>query len=182
MCVSICKCKNCRNFYTKKVGLDCTNCPHVFDDKDVDCTFGKGVQNCPHYVSMDTQTPAYTPPPFRKPVPAPAPMSSYKVELLPCPFCGGKATIMNAQKLFERSRKLFATCLVCGVEMPRIARSRKEAAEAWNRRADEASPWDEAPPWPKENPHVIVHPVGHQPTKAVDEKPPNCSTSVQKPK
>lgn len=135
MCVSVCKCKSCRNFFTKKVGLDCTNCPHVFDDKDVDCTFGKGVQNCPHYMPMDTQTPTYTPPPFRKPVPAPAPNSLH--ELLPCPFCGGKATMMNAQKLFERRSKYFVTCLECGVETPRTGRTRKEAFAAWNRRADE---------------------------------------------
>lgn len=42
----------------------------------------------------------------------------------------------------------------------------------WNRRqADE--------PWSKENPHVIAHPVVHQPTKAVDSDPPNCGSSVQ---
>lgn len=57
-------------------------------------------------------------------------------ELKPCPFCGGEATIINAQQPFERRRKLFATCTVCGVEMPRIARSMKEAKEAWNRRTD----------------------------------------------
>lgn len=153
MCVSICKCKSCRNFFTKKVGLDCTNCPHVWDDKDVDCTFGKGVQNCPHYVSIDTQTPAYTLPPFRKPVPAPAPGSIHK--LLLCPFCGGAATLENAQKLFDRRSKYFVRCSRCGVETPRTFRARKEAFAAWNRRIEDE-------PWPKENPHVIAHPVVHQ--------------------
>ena len=90
--------------------------------------------------------------------------SLYEAELLPCPFCGGKAIIMNAQKPFERRRRAFAACMVCGVEMPRIARSKKEAAAVWNRRiADE--------PLSKENPHVIAHPLVHQPTKAVDSDP-----------
>lgn len=175
MCVSVCQCKNCRNLYTKKVGLDCTNCTHLWSNTGVDCTFGKGVQTCPYYVPLDIQTPTHTTPEFRKPVPAPAPMSLYKYELLPCPFCGGKAQIVNAQKPFERRRRFFVTCLVCRVEMPRIARSREEATKVWNRRqADE--------PWCKENPHVIAHPVVHQPTKSVDSDPPNCGSSVQKPK
>lgn len=170
MCVSICQCRNCKNLYTKKVGLDCTNCPHLWSNTGVDCTVGKGVQTCPHYLPLEPQTPE-----FRKPVPAPAPMSLYEYELLPCPFCGGKARVLNAQKPFERRRQAFVACTMCGVETPRIARSRKEAIEAWNRRqADE--------PWCKENPHVIAHPVVHQPTKAVGSDPPNCGSSVQKPK
>lgn len=167
MCVSVCQCKNCRNLFTKKVGLDCTNCPNLWGNKDVDCTFGKGVQNCPYYVSMDTQTPAYTPPPSRKPVPAPAPHSVHK--LLPCPFCGGTATMMNAQKFFDRRGKYFITCLECGVETPRTGRTRKEAFAAWNRRAERMS-------------EERWNPLGHQPTKAVYSKPPNCGSSVQKPK
>ena len=174
MCVSVCQCKNCRNLFTKKVGLDCTNCPHLWRNKDVDCTFGKGVQGCPHHASMDDPTPAYTPPEFRKPVPAPALMSCYQFELLPCPFCGGRAQILRTQKPLASKERFFVASGVCGVEMPRIARTRNEAAEVWNRRqADE--------PWSKENPHVIAHPVVHQPTKAVDSDPPNCGSSVQKP-
>lgn len=172
MCVSVCQCKNCRNLFTKKAGLDCTNCQHLWSNKGVDCTFGKGVQGCPFYMPMDT--PIYTPPPFRKPVPDPAPMSLYEYELLPCPFCGGKADFMEGDP-FGGARRFFAICSMCGAAMPGVAKSRNEAAEEWNRRiADE--------PWSKENPHVIAHPVVHQPTKAVDSDPPNCGSSVQKPK
>lgn len=111
-------------------------------------------------------------PTFRKPCTAPAPKPLYEEKLLPCPFCGGKAQILNDQKPFERRRHAFVTCLVCGVETPRIARSRKEAIAAWNRRADEEHPW------PKENPHVIAHHVGgYQPTKTAGANPPAPPTS-----
>ena len=61
-----------------------------------------------------------------------------ETELKPCPFCGGKATIINAQQPFERIRKCFATCTVCGVEMPRTARSVKATTKDWNRRTTDA--------------------------------------------
>ncbi len=49
MCVKSCQCRSCEKICNKQKGLDCTNCEHQWDNKDVDCTFGKGVQNCPHY-------------------------------------------------------------------------------------------------------------------------------------
>ena len=54
------------------------------------------------------------------------------VELKACPFCGGKAQIMHT-KNFDATR-WFVTCLVCGVETPRIARNAAEAYRAWDRR------------------------------------------------
>ncbi len=57
-------------------------------------------------------------------------------ELKPCPFCGGVPMILRTNPVFEESKpRFFVTCAVCGVEMPRIARTRKVAAEVWNRRA-----------------------------------------------
>lgn len=56
-------------------------------------------------------------------------------KLKPCPFCGGKAEMMSLKNYTTR---FFATCLVCGVEMPRIARTRKQAVDVWNRRVDNA--------------------------------------------
>lgn len=57
------------------------------------------------------------------------------VELKACPFCGGKAQIMHTKNV--DATKWFVTCLVCGVETPRIARNAAEAYRAWNRRTDE---------------------------------------------
>lgn len=57
-------------------------------------------------------------------------------ELKPCPFCGHKAAIQKYENPNDGRFKYFATCLVCGVETPRIARTVKEAECAWNRRAE----------------------------------------------
>lgn len=54
------------------------------------------------------------------------------VELKACPFCGGKAQIMHTKNV--DATKWFVTCLVCGVETPRIARNAAEAYRAWDRR------------------------------------------------
>ncbi len=53
MCVKSCECRNCNVIFNKKMGLDCTNCPYQWGNKEVDCTFGKGVQNCLHYISIE---------------------------------------------------------------------------------------------------------------------------------
>lgn len=98
----------------------------------------------------------------------------YEVELKPCPFCGGKVKNMSVSYGVAG----IITCDICKTKFV-IPWNESETANdlhnAWNRRQEERS-------WPKENPHVIAHPVGHQPTKATDTAPPNCSTSVQKPK
>lgn len=58
-------------------------------------------------------------------------------ELKPCPFCGGKAIILQTDTSYRYS-KYFATCNSCGAEMPRVCRTREEAIEVWNRRVDNA--------------------------------------------
>ncbi len=68
------------------------------------------------------------------------------VELKPCPFCGGKSVRLNAYGFGQWS----AECLSCYVETKRYMGStatkfkgaimqtgRKEAIEAWNRRAED---------------------------------------------
>jgi Lar family restriction alleviation protein len=52
-----------------------------------------------------------------------------------CPFCGCKAILCSTGNHFA-AEKFFVSCGVCGVETPRIARTRKEAIAAWNSRAD----------------------------------------------
>ena len=58
----------------------------------------------------------------------------FEIKLKPCPFCGGIADVVRIEK-WEKVI-FFATCLYCGAEMPRNSRTVIEAAEAWNRRAD----------------------------------------------
>ena len=53
-------------------------------------------------------------------------------ELKPCPFCGGEAEIISGA---SNRQVFFVTCDTCGAETPWIARTKAEAAEAWNRRA-----------------------------------------------
>ena len=53
MCVKPCECRNCKIIFNRKMGLDCTNCPSQWDNKDVDCTFGNGVQNCKNYNQIE---------------------------------------------------------------------------------------------------------------------------------
>ena len=60
--------------------------------------------------------------------------------LKPCPFCGGEAQIARTMHMGMRAYRFFAVCLVCGAEMPRTSRTMTQAAEAWNRRGDNAQP------------------------------------------
>lgn len=52
-----------------------------------------------------------------------------------CPFCGGKAIILQTDTFYSCA-KYFATCVSCGVEMPRVCRTREQAIEVWNRRVE----------------------------------------------
>lgn len=55
-------------------------------------------------------------------------------KLKPCPFCGGRAIILQTETFFSYPR-YFATCDSCGVETPRVYKTRAKSIEAWNRRA-----------------------------------------------
>lgn len=57
-------------------------------------------------------------------------------ELKPCPFCGGKAVLLHTEGIYELSH-FFVTCNSCGVETPRVCRTKEQACEVWNRRVDE---------------------------------------------
>lgn len=46
MCVKSCQCNSCNRFDT------CADCQYQWENKDVDCTFGDGVQGCAHYISF----------------------------------------------------------------------------------------------------------------------------------
>ena len=52
-------------------------------------------------------------------------------ELKPCPFCGGKAEIASLSKI-----AIGVFCNKCSAEIG-IYRTKQEAIEAWNRRANE---------------------------------------------
>ena len=50
-------------------------------------------------------------------------------ELEPCPFCGGEAD-------YHIHERIGVECLACGAGFATVFGSREEAAEAWNRRAE----------------------------------------------
>lgn len=58
-------------------------------------------------------------------------------KLKSCPFCGGKAIILHTDPSYQLSH-FFVTCNSCGVETPRVSRTREQAIEVWNRRVDNA--------------------------------------------
>lgn len=60
-----------------------------------------------------------------------------ETELKPCPFCGGEAWVIPQPTYRGNTYQYFATCTICGVEMPRTARTESEAIERWNRRVPE---------------------------------------------
>lgn len=49
--------------------------------------------------------------------------------LKPCPFCGGEAD-------YHIHERIGVECLACGAGFATVFGSREEAAEAWNRRAE----------------------------------------------
>ena len=54
-------------------------------------------------------------------------------ELKPCPFCGGKASIMRYSYI---TKEHYCFCTSCKVRMPNSL-TREEAIERWNRRAED---------------------------------------------
>ena len=61
-----------------------------------------------------------------------------KLELLPCPFCGGEADSYNFPTYRADRLGYFVTCRFCDARMGDheggYFKSDKEATEAWNRR------------------------------------------------
>ena len=58
-------------------------------------------------------------------------MSMSKINLLPCPFCGGEARIIGAV-----GTVFWVKCTECGAETQSEI-TKQRAAERWNRRAGE---------------------------------------------
>ena len=57
---------------------------------------------------------------------------SEKVELKPCPFCGGEAHPDNTW-ILSGARKWVVHCIKCGASIG-FYETKKKAIEAWNRR------------------------------------------------
>lgn len=57
-------------------------------------------------------------------------------ELKPCPFCGGKASIMRYHHISNAS---YCYCKSCKVKMPNSL-TKEEAIKKWNTRTEEATP------------------------------------------
>lgn len=56
-----------------------------------------------------------------------------KIELKPCPFCGGEADLSDTAVRTKQGKKLWSVeCMECGVILDR--ESREDALEAWNNR------------------------------------------------
>lgn len=57
------------------------------------------------------------------------------MELKPCPFCGGEACMQ--EHVFHGYTSTYGVvCLDCCAETRQFYDTKEEAAEAWNRRAD----------------------------------------------
>lgn len=60
------------------------------------------------------------------------------IELKPCPFCGNSKSILLHENIMDCYFIGYSvSCCGCGVET-RYFKSKEKAAEAWNRRADDA--------------------------------------------
>ena len=55
-------------------------------------------------------------------------------DLKPCPFCGGKASMIDTSPYHD----YYVKCLKCGIEQ-KLYKSRRTATVAWNRRKHERS-------------------------------------------
>ena len=58
---------------------------------------------------------------------------SAKVELKPCPFCGGKANCYDFAWMVESNKDWTVECTNCGAIIPPYG-IKEESIEAWNRR------------------------------------------------
>lgn len=57
-----------------------------------------------------------------------------KIELLPCPFCGGEAEIEEMKRgILKPTTGYWITCKLCGCHS-RAGFDRRKAVEDWNRR------------------------------------------------
>lgn len=63
-------------------------------------------------------------------------MTMSKVELKPCPFCGGKSWVIKIPN--ESNKKYVVVCKDddCGASLGNYSETREEAINAWNKRAD----------------------------------------------
>lgn len=62
-------------------------------------------------------------------------MTMSKVELKPCPFCGGKSWVVKIPN--ESNKKYVVVCKDddCGASLGNYSETREEAINAWNKRA-----------------------------------------------
>lgn len=59
-------------------------------------------------------------------------------KLKPCPFCGGKAAMWDSGSMHPGYKTYRVCCLKCHVaQADQMHYSQREAADAWNRRADD---------------------------------------------
>lgn len=62
-------------------------------------------------------------------------MQNEEIKLKPCPFCGGEPVLQ--EHVFHGYRSTFGVvCLDCCCETRQFYDTAREAAEAWNRRAE----------------------------------------------
>lgn len=59
-----------------------------------------------------------------------------EIKLKSCPFCGGEARVMPPKGFVSYVAHYWVSCKNCHVQTDFVT-SRKEAMEAWNRRAGE---------------------------------------------
>lgn len=63
-------------------------------------------------------------------------MSDTMIELKPCPFCGSPAHIVE-HKFYKLDSNYEVKCMICNARTDSWFDTPKDAAEFWNRRADD---------------------------------------------
>lgn len=58
-----------------------------------------------------------------------------ELNLLNCPFCGGKAEYVEVKNLLTYTPDFYVRCTKCGIETHGMYNSRSLARKIWNRRA-----------------------------------------------